>query len=248
MKTHSYPQKGFTLTALTIVLVVMGLLIGGVLAGYAMIENAKVVGTVTDIKNITGGTLAFYDQFEGYPGDINDALSSVPGCSSVTYCANGDGDGAVGDRINSATDIDTTPDVAENIQFWKQLSLAGFIRGVQPGASSQLEKSAFGETNPPAAVGGGWNAIMTDQSEITEYGAKGIVFELSPIAGKTSLPTVRAAIARRIDTMLDDGKPNSGRVTAESSDNGCEDDAANSYVVTSDAPVCQLYVDGSLKF
>jgi hypothetical protein len=238
-------SPGFTLVELALVLIAVGLLAGGLLAGYEAIERAKVKSTVAGLEALSQGTRAFYDRYQGLPGDISNALSSVPGCSSVTYCANGDGDGTLGDRIGDDEDVEATRHAAENIQFWKQLALAGYIGGVEPGAATGAAHVAFGVTHPAAGIGGGWNAVMTGRQENNrkeKSGGPDLAFALSLAPGKTSRPALRPALAARIDTLLDDGRPGSGAVTAGAPRAGCENAAANAYVTTNDAPACQLYI------
>ena len=99
-------RKGFTLVELSIVLVIIGLLIGGVLKGKAMIENAKVKRVKSDSDGIVAATYGYQDKFGYLPGDD----------PSTTAICQGNGDGL----INGG---------AENLCFWKQLIDAGFISG-----------------------------------------------------------------------------------------------------------------------
>ena len=45
-------NRGFTLIEIAIVLVIIGLLLGGVLKGQELINNAKVKSYATDFRNI----------------------------------------------------------------------------------------------------------------------------------------------------------------------------------------------------
>ena len=46
-------KKGFTLVELAIVMIIIGLLIGGILKGTEMIENAKISSTLAQVKAYT---------------------------------------------------------------------------------------------------------------------------------------------------------------------------------------------------
>lgn len=83
-------QKGFTLVEIAIVLVIIGLLIGGVLKGQAMIQNAKVKRVVKLADEIRAATMGFYDKYGQYPGDEN--IAGVP----VGDNFNGNGSGQIG--------------------------------------------------------------------------------------------------------------------------------------------------------
>ena len=64
-------QKGFTLIEIAIVLVIIGLLIGGVLKGQSMIQNAKVKRLVNDVDGLRAAVLTFQDRYGMLPGDEN---------------------------------------------------------------------------------------------------------------------------------------------------------------------------------
>ena len=50
-------QKGFTLVELAIVMTIIGLLIGGVLKGQELMENARVTSTVAQVKGYEGAAM-----------------------------------------------------------------------------------------------------------------------------------------------------------------------------------------------
>ena len=62
---------GFTLVEIAIVMVIIGLLIGGVLKGQAMIRNAKVKRVVKTADELRAAIMTFYDKYGVYPGDEN---------------------------------------------------------------------------------------------------------------------------------------------------------------------------------
>ena len=76
LKRVKRDQAGFTLVEIAIVMVIIGLLIGGVLKGQAMIENAKVKRVVKQADEIRAAVMTFYDKYGVYPGDEN--LANVP--------------------------------------------------------------------------------------------------------------------------------------------------------------------------
>ena len=97
-------KEGFTLVEIAIVMVIIGLLIGGVLKGQAMIQNAKVKRVVKQTDELRAMIMAFYDKFGVYPGDENKA--NVP--TGDTF--NGDGDGLM---ENNNERFDLFNDLAE---------------------------------------------------------------------------------------------------------------------------------------
>jgi prepilin-type N-terminal cleavage/methylation domain-containing protein len=131
-------QDGFTLVEIAIVLVIIGLLVGGVLKGQAMIQNAKVKRISKQADELRAGVMTFYDKYGVYPGDEN--LPAIPPGGGD---AAGNGNGQI--------------DAAERFEVFRDLSLAGLIAGTYNG-TSDLPKHAFGGNtdiqwvNPPGAA------------------------------------------------------------------------------------------------
>ncbi len=62
-------NRGFTLIEIAIVLVIIGLLLGGVLKGQELINNARVKSFANDFRNIPISIYAYQDRFRAIPGD-----------------------------------------------------------------------------------------------------------------------------------------------------------------------------------
>lgn len=62
-------RAGFTLVELSIVLVIIGLLVGGVLVGQDLIKAAELKGTISDIRNLQTAFIQFRDKYNCVPGD-----------------------------------------------------------------------------------------------------------------------------------------------------------------------------------
>jgi prepilin-type N-terminal cleavage/methylation domain-containing protein len=135
LKKIGKDQAGFTLVEIAIVMVIIGLLIGGVLKGQAMIQNAKVKRVVKQADEIRAAVMTFYDKYGLYPGDEN--LAAVPPNGADSE---GDANGMIGG--------------AEVFEVFRDLSLAGLISGTYNGTSDR-PKHAFGGNmdlafvNPP---------------------------------------------------------------------------------------------------
>lgn len=59
-------QSGFTLIEIAIVMVIIGLLIGGVLKGQALIDNAKIKSVVKDMQGVQAAWYGYYDRKHEY--------------------------------------------------------------------------------------------------------------------------------------------------------------------------------------
>jgi prepilin-type N-terminal cleavage/methylation domain-containing protein len=127
-------QAGFTLVEIAIVLVIIGLLIGGVLKGQAMIQNAKVKRVAKQMDELRAAVMSFYDKYGQYPGDEN--IAAIPPGADAEGNANGQIAGA------------------EVFEVYRDLQLAGLISGVYNG-TTDLPRHAFGANvrlywvNPP---------------------------------------------------------------------------------------------------
>ncbi len=127
-------QAGFTLVEIAIVMVIIGLLIGGVLKGQAMIENAKVKRVVKQADELRAAVMSFYDKFGVYPGDENKVPLPVN---------NEAGDGNGNGQINAA----------EQYELFDDLQESGLIGGSYAGNTTP--NHAFGDNvslywlNPP---------------------------------------------------------------------------------------------------
>lgn len=119
-------QKGFTLVEIAIVMVIIGLLIGGVLKGQSMIQNAKVKRVVKQADELRAGVMTFYDKYASYPGDENsNAFPPDDG-------QNGDGDGQI--------------ELAEADMLYADLKNAGIIGGDFDGSGEDsIANHAFGD-------------------------------------------------------------------------------------------------------
>ncbi|MCX7857668.1 MAG: prepilin-type N-terminal cleavage/methylation domain-containing protein [Deltaproteobacteria bacterium] len=68
---HKRKEKGFTLVELAIVLVIIGIILGAILKGTELINNAKVKRLQNDLKGIEAAMWTYYDRQGRMPGDCD---------------------------------------------------------------------------------------------------------------------------------------------------------------------------------
>lgn len=121
-------MRGFSLVELSVVLVILGLLVGGILAGQSLIHAAELRSINANAQKFITATHAFRDKYMALPGDMPNAtafwgaINATPATCAATnlYTGNatcdGDGNGLI-----------------ENFEaskfFWSQLTLAGLLEG-----------------------------------------------------------------------------------------------------------------------
>ncbi len=97
-------QKGFTLVEIAIVLVIIGLLLGGVMKGQALIANAKTKALILQMDGYTTAYNIYMDTYGAMPGDDANALANLPGKGIngnpvVNGSGNGYFSGTEGDKL-----------------------------------------------------------------------------------------------------------------------------------------------------
>ena len=231
-------QKAFTLVELAIVMTIIGLLIGGILKGQELLENARVTSTIAQVKSYDAAVTGFRDIYDGVPGDLLNAQNRLPGCNE--YCNPPDGyggDGKVGQIWGYETAGDgslalpSTDPYAETNLFWIHLLKANLIAGVSDAAIQQATPWAWGVTHPAAKIGGGFsatehnNGLGTDSLLGAPAGAKLAFIGLAIVLGTAPVPAINDMMtpgmnvltpgrAAQIDRKMDDGVPDAGTVQA----------------------------------
>ena len=68
-------MRAFSLVELSIVLVILGLLVGGILAGQSLIHAAELRAVSSEYQRYRTAIYAFRDKYLGLPGDITTATN-----------------------------------------------------------------------------------------------------------------------------------------------------------------------------
>lgn len=76
-------MKGFTLLEFSIVLILIGLVVGGVLLGSDLIRASERRAVISEVQNFKTAITTFKGQYRALPGDMNYAKSIWSECIDV---------------------------------------------------------------------------------------------------------------------------------------------------------------------
>lgn len=206
-------EKGFTLVELAIVMIIIGLLIGGILKGQELINNARVSSSVSQIKAVEAAINTFKDKYAAYPGDIVATTARIPNCAAAPCSTAGDGDSLIEVTGNDAGAV------AANIEGGRafiHLAAAGVLSsgGVDP-----IAAWAAGTALPDLNLGGkimvGYNLATVATTGLANGGnLSGHYLAVGGAGTVMTTVSLKAANVANIDRKLDDGAPNVGSVQA----------------------------------
>lgn len=210
MRYDGCMKTAFSLVELSIVLVILGLLTGGILAGQSLIRASELRTISVDADKYTSAMHSFRDKYFALPGDMTNAgkfwgvwaTSGTP--ESVTGAKDGNGDGAYG--------VSATYQY-ERVQFFRHLALAGLIEGNYAGSYAEPAIIYVAGVNlPRAKISDGRLGVnsVTSASATRVYNALGNYLITQGNATPYSLITPQETW--NIDTKRDDGNPSLGAV------------------------------------
>lgn len=218
----SYMRKdssGFTLVEISIVLVIVGLIIGGVLTGRNLIKAAEIRGIISEMHSLKSATYIFKGKYRYYPGDIPNPdifWAPPPEIGWVSENSNND---VLGDGVIVS---------AEGKDGLYQLKMLDMLKGeyTHHGSCKRPGRGAAVSVLTSAGWGLGFNSLFMKNTLF--FGSEAQQFCNAPILSPTDAWT--------IDTKVDDGKPRTGQVIGWHSN--CY--TANDYDVNTSTIECSL--------
>ena len=220
-------QVGFTLIELSIVLVIIGLIVGGVLVGQDLIKAAEIRATIGQYEKYNAAMNTFRTKYNGMPGDLLAASSTAFGLDPTAGAhagTTGLGDG--NSLITDTAAANLNAPVGETILIWQQLSVASLLDGSYGTGIATTGQTAASPTAAlylPAAKMGRGNYWIAGSSGGQNY------YGLASVTGMTAGAAATATYATtvgggltpvesyNIDSKLDDGMPNTGIIQARGS-------------------------------
>jgi prepilin-type N-terminal cleavage/methylation domain-containing protein len=207
--------SGFTLVEISIALVIIGFIVGGILVGRDMIRQSQLRSVFSDVDKIRAAIRTFQTKYNCLPGDCANATDFFSGTDN----GNGNYDIDFGAGNGSG---DNSPSANKEIFLvWQHLSLAGLMPGQYTGVHGP---------------GSGYEAVIGVNVPASKYPNGGYTLMDANVAGGSIYRFARANYGRviefgsyypgnetqgflltgleafSIDQKLDDGLPGTGSV------------------------------------
>jgi len=247
-------SSAFTLIEISMVLIVVGLLISGIVIAKDIIKHAESRTAIHQVNKYLVAINSFQMRYDALPGDFREAEQYWPG---ETYNGNG----------NNKVHINSTNGKNEPILFWKHLNLAGLIPNSYTGEPSGPFGLETGVNIPMGTIEStAWNVIYTENISLGGgapdpgdpasffaapsdgiYGRVNNVLELSSDnTGPLKGAAVRPVDAHMIDKKIDDGISVTGNVFSTNAtvvgSSGCVGGVdLSGYLLTNNTVVCAMY-------
>lgn len=194
-RSYAVGQAGFTLVEITIVLVVVGLLLGTLLWGQELVTASRSKSVIIDLNELAAVVAVYRGRYAAIPGDDAGAQvrwnwTAVPAATPSTP-----GDQSVDGAYNQASAVPEP----ESRLFWWHLRQAGFVKGATDAANAALA------AQQPLNVFGGMTGVTMGIGPAT-VGLLGLIGCTANVPGK---------VAIGVDGRLDDGGSAGGDVRGQ---------------------------------
>ena len=251
-------QRAFTLVELSIVLVIIGLLVGGVLTGQSLIRAAELRSVSSQLQRYQAAVMTFRDKYFALPGDMTNATAywgtatNCPGTSAqpstTAATCNGDGDGKLSVAAANSDEV---------FRFWQHLANAGLIEGNYTGVPNSSATSSASTTNVPSGRISSslwyifyWGTLSGSSQAFDGNYGNAFEFGAPTSNGDPAANILKAEDLYNLDLKLDDGKPATGTIVIRQTGwtgTACTDSTASTsltanYLLTNTAVACVMFV------
>jgi prepilin-type N-terminal cleavage/methylation domain-containing protein len=220
------PRKaGFTLIELSIVLVIIGLLVGGILVGRDLIKAAEIRAQISQIEKYNTAVRTFQLKYSALPGDIAEPNASAFGfVTRGSYAGQGDSNGMLEGHWGGSS-WGTIEGSGENPMFWVDLSTANLISGnyniARPSTSSGITITKTTTPSildyfPPSKINTNSYVYTWSNSGKNYFGLSGVT-EINGYSNGGAMAvasTIQVFTSSNIDSKIDDGLPQTGSIIA----------------------------------
>lgn len=239
MRYNNVMRHGFSLVELSIVLVILGLLTGGILGGQSLIRAAELRSVSTEYNRYITAMQTFRDKYFALPGDMANATSfwgassSCPGTAGTgTQTCNGNGNGRIGVAAAASQ-------YGEDYTFWQHLANAGLIEGTYTGmAGSAGGTHRTVDNSPRGKLSNSLWMIDDDGSSVAAMFPVAVARHNFRLGGTISNGWPHGKLLTpeemwNVDTKMDDSRPGFGAVTGTLSTYGSLSDCSTSDTASS---------------
>ena len=206
-------RAGFTLLELSIVLTIIALIVGGIMYGQELYRQSELRSVVTEFIELDTAITNFKTKYSALPGDMRDAWDywQTMGCgANANPVTTANPTGCNGDGNSELSEM-------EGVRAWQHMTLAQLIPGSYRGDFQDNPTTLIPGTHiPPSTIEGGgymyYHRFVYDvrRKNLIGLGISGTTTNRSNL--QTSV--VSGPEAKDIDSKIDDGVANTGRMQA----------------------------------
>jgi prepilin-type N-terminal cleavage/methylation domain-containing protein len=113
-------HQGWTLIELAIVMIIIGLILGAIIKGKAVITNARIKNIEISLASLAKAVYTYQERYHALPGDDDKAASTF---TQSTVISNGNGNGII------EGDYKVPTNATETGKVWQHLRAAELING-----------------------------------------------------------------------------------------------------------------------
>jgi prepilin-type N-terminal cleavage/methylation domain-containing protein len=231
-------KEAFSLVELSIVLVILGLLTGGVLTGQSLIRASELRNVTEEAARYTTAIHTFRDKYSALPGDMRNATRFWPTTRTQLQCettiywvsypndtCDGNGNGWIETGGGHGANLAGEPAWKEEATVWQHLAFSGMISGTYSGnvnINANDIPPRYGISR--AGNNGAWRVFGAPSYPWeTKYYGSAVVGQYGnhlEFTGKRSFRTgffegaLSTEEAWNIDIKQDDGRPGTGKIRA----------------------------------